>query len=393
MIKRNLLPLLINRAKKYPVITLTGPRQSGKTTLAKIAFPHKPYANLEIPELRQLATDDPNRFLQQYPDGAILDEIQRAPHLTSYIQAIVDIDKKNGLFILTGSQNLNLIDSVNQSLAGRTSILELCPFSLDEISHELKNKSVDEILLTGFYPRIYDQKINPTVALRDYMRTYVERDIRQMENIRNINLFEKFVKLCAGRVGQILNRSNLANEVGVSSTTIEEWLSLLRASYIVFFLPPHFKNYNKRLIKSPKLYFYDVGLASYLLEIETTKQLSRDPMRGALFENLIVAEVLKHKLNSGNEPRFGYFRDNVGNEVDLIMRHEGQMIPWEIKSATTYNSSFLKGLKYFNKISKDPVINSGIVYGGELSQTVSDCDLLPYKLIISKLNSIFNSNQ
>jgi hypothetical protein len=392
MLKRSLLPILKNRAKKYPIVTLTGPRQSGKTTLSQMAFPDKSYVNLENPEVRRIAIEDPNRFLNQYPDGAILDEVQRTPELFSYLQTLVDADKRNGLFILTGSQNFNFIQSVNQSLAGRTSILELVPFSMEEISKQIKNKSIDEILIQGFYPKIYDQNIKPQVLLSDYVKTYIERDIRLIENIRNLNLFEKFIRLCAGRVGQVINKSNLANEVGVSSTTIEEWLSLLRASYIIFYLQPHFRSYNKRIIKSPKLYFYDVGLASYFLEIETPAQMSRDRMRGSLFENLIIGEVLKYRLNQGKDARFGFFRDNVGNEVDLILRHQGKMIPWEIKSAETYHQDFLKGINYFSKISKDPVNHASVIYGGNKEQKIAESDLISYKKLNQKLNKIFEND-
>lgn len=391
MIERELLSVIKNRAKKYPIVTLTGPRQSGKTTLVKKAFPQKPYVNLEIPETRKLATSDPKHFLSQYPKGAIIDEIQRVPDLTSYLQAIVDEKRKNNLFVLTGSQNFRLIESVSQSLAGRTALLELCPFSLSEIKEKIKKLSLDQILLKGFYPRIYDQKIEPAVYLRDYFRTYVERDVRLIENIRNLSLFEKFVRLCAGRVGQIINRSNLANEVGVSSTTIEEWLSLLKASYIIFLLPPHFRNYNKRIIKSPKLYFYDVGLASYLLEIESARQLAHDPRRGALFENLVISEVLKYQLNRGNEIRFGYFRDSTGNEIDLIIRVQGELIAWEIKSAATYSSDFMKGLDYFKKIAKDPIQKTQIIYGGNQEHTVGSHQIISYKKMNPWLVSFFKN--
>ncbi len=380
---------LKSRAEKNPIVRITGPRQSGKTTLVKLAFPDKTYVNLENLEIRRLAEEDPIRFLEQYPDGAILDEIQRVPDLPSYLQTIVDEDKRNGLFILTGSQNFSLIASITQSLAGRTSILELLPFSMSEIPDIVDETSIDDMIIHGFYPRIHDQGLDSRIALRDYVKTYIERDVRMLENIRNLNLFEKFVRLCAGRVGQVLNCSNLANEVGVSSTTIDEWLSVLRASYIIFFLQPHFRNYNKRIIKSPKLYFYDVGLASYLLEIETSSQMARDRMRGALFENLIIAEVIKHRFNHGVDFRSGYFRDNTGNEVDLILRHDGVMIPWEIKSASTFSTDFLKGVTYFQKISTDPIHHAAIIYGGTISQCIHDYQLIPFKKMADHLSDIY----
>ena len=305
MIKRHVEQKLLKFLKQYPVLMLTGPRQSGKTTLCKMALPDKPYVSLESPDNREYALSDPKGFLS--------DEAQHAPELFSYIQGIVDEKKKNGMFVLTGSQNFQLLNKVNQSLAGRTAILKLLPFSIREINPIIKKMSLNEVLLSGFYPRIYDEKLEPQHALSFYFETYVERDVRSLLNVKDLSSFQKFVRLCAGRVGQLLNLSSLGNEAGVSHTTAREWLSLLEASYIVFLLPPHYKNYNKRITKAPKLYFCDVGLASHLLGIETVKQMQRDPLRGSLFENLVVIEFLKKQYEEASRANLSYFRDSNQN--------------------------------------------------------------------------------
>ena len=306
--KRTIESIISNLASNYPVVTITGPRQSGKTTLCRKVFRHKPYANLESPDIRQFAIDDPRGFLAQFPDGAILDEIQRAPDLTAYIQPMVDEDQRNGLFILTGSQQFEVSNTINQSLAGRTGLVKLLPFSLDEIQSAIDPPQVNDLLYHGFYPRIWDKQLNPTQVLGDYYETYVERDLRQLVAIKDLNLFQRFVRLCAGRVGQLLNTSNLANDAGISHTTAGNWLSLLEASYVIFLLQPFFANISKRLVKSPKLYFYDVGLASYLLDIENTEQISRDPLRGSLFENMVIAEALKYRFNQGKKSNLYFYR-------------------------------------------------------------------------------------
>jgi predicted AAA+ superfamily ATPase len=284
---------------KYPVLTITGPRQAGKTTLCRDAFPDLAYVNLESPDRREFASGDPRGFLREVADGAILDEIQRAPELVSYIQEHVDEKRRNGLFVLTGSQQFRVTEAISQSLAGRTAILRLLPFTIAEAAALRTDLDADGMLYTGFYPRIYDQTLDPTQALGDYFETYVERDVRQISEIRNLSGFRTFVKLCAGRVGQLLNLQGLGNDAGVSHTTAREWISVLEASYVVFLLPPLHANVSKRLIKASKLYFYDVGLAAYLLGIENEKQIFAHPLKGALFENLIVMEALKHRYNQG----------------------------------------------------------------------------------------------
>lgn len=377
MIKRTLEPILKTLAAQYPVVTITGPRQSGKTTLCRHAFPEKKYVNMESPDTRQFATDDPRGFLAAYPDGAILDEIQRAPHLLSYIQAIVDERQIPGMFILTGSQQFEVLNTINQSLAGRTALLKLLPLSISELKDNHPATSIDRLLLTGFYPRIYDRNLNPTQAMGDYFETYVERDIRQLINIKDLALFEKFVKLCAGRIGQILNLQSLANDVGISHTTARTWITLLEASYIIFILHPWFRNFSKRLVKSPKLYFYDVGLASYLLGLESELHVSRDPLRGSLFENLAVIEALKFRFNQGKKSNLHFYRDSKGNEVDLLIEVGPDIFPVEIKMGATIVPDYFKGIRNFAQAVPELPWGSGLIYGGNEVQTRSGVRVYP----------------
>ncbi len=334
-------------AGKYPVVTLSGPRQSGKTTLCRMIFGDMPYANLENPETREFARSDANGFLSAFPNGAVIDEFQRVPDLASYIQVRVDEPSFNGVFILTGSQNLTVRNTVSQSLAGRTALLTLLPFSFSEIASSLENRSLDEIVFQGFYPRILDEQLDPTQALADYVGTYVERDLRQLSLVKDLALFQKFLGLCAGRVGQLLNLQGLGNDVGISQPTAREWISLLEASYVAFRLPPFFRNVSKRLIKSPKLYFYDVGLAAYLMGISSADQLASHPLRGMLFENLIVVEIMKFFLNRGGQPDLLFYRDSNLCEVDVVIPQAQHYIPVEIKSAATVTQDFFKGLSGF----------------------------------------------
>ena len=375
MIVRNIAPLLQQLASQYPVITLTGPRQSGKTTLAKSLFPDKPYVTLENPDTRRFATDDPRGFLSNYAHGAILDEIQRAPELPSYIQGIVDANAQPGQFILTGSQQFELMTQVTQSLAGRTAVLRLLPFTLAEVQR-LKGKGLlpdlAQTMLSGFYPRIHDQNLNPSQALGDYFSTYVERDLRQLSAVHDLQRFERFVRLCAGRTGQLLNLDSLGNDAGVSHATARGWIDLLQTSYIVHLLPPWFTNSGKRLIKSPKLYFYDVGLACWLLGLRTPEQVSRDPLWGSLFENFIIMEALKDRLNAGESSEMYFYRDSEGNEVDLLLPTGGKLHAIEIKAGATVNPDYFKGLKTFTAHHPQAVAGGGVVYGGTQSQNRSD---------------------
>lgn len=389
MIKRHVEQKLLKFLKQYPVLMLTGPRQSGKTTLCKMALPDKPYVSLESPDNREYALSDPKGFLSEYPKGVIIDEAQHAPELFSYIQGIVDEKKKNGMFVLTGSQNFQLLNKVNQSLAGRTAILKLLPFSIREIKPIIKKMSLNEVLLSGFYPRIYDEKLEPQHALSFYFETYVERDVRSLLNVKDLSSFQKFVRLCAGRVGQLLNLSSLGNEAGVSHTTAREWLSLLEASYIVFLLPPHYKNYNKRITKAPKLYFYDVGLASHLLGIETVKQMQRDPLRGSLFENLVVIEFLKKQYEEASRANLSFFRDSNQNEVDLILPSGNALWAVEIKSGQTIASDFFKGLNYFKGVNKEDHLKNFVVYGGDQTQKRTSAQVVPW----NELDTLFSAKK
>jgi len=377
MIDRAMEPVLKELAAKYPVVTVTGPRQSGKTTLCRKVFPKMPYANLERPDTRDFATTDPRGFLGGYPDGVILDEIQRAPHLLSYIQVRVDERDASGQFILTGSQQLEVINTVSQSLAGRTALLKLLPFTMGELGWSRLPLSLDGLLLTGFYPRIYDKQLDPTQALGDYFATYVERDMRQLASVKDLSVFEKFVRLCAGRIGQILNLQSLGNDAGVSHATARAWLSLLEASYILFVLPPWYRNISKRLIKSPKIYFYDVGLASYLLGLENERHVSRDPLRGNLFENLVIMEALKYRYNRGRKSNMCFYRDAKGNEVDMIIEFGSDLFPVEIKAGETITPDYFKGLMQFRRVVPDLPWGAGLIYGGLERQIRSDTRIYP----------------
>lgn len=365
-------PILKSLAGQYPVVTVTGPRQSGKTTLCRTAFPDKPYVNLESPDVREFARSDPRSFLASYPTGAILDEIQRVPQILSYLQPMVDERNVPGLFILTGSQQFEVMTTITQSLAGRTALLKLLPLSMEELGGGGFQLNVDRLLLNGFYPRIYDAGLSPTQALGDYVGTYVERDIRQLTAVKDLALFEKFVRLCAGRVGQLLNLQSLGNDVGISHTTARSWLTLLEASYVVFLLQPWFSNLSKRQIKAPKLYFYDVGLASYLLGAENELHINRHPLRGNLFENLVVIEALKYRYHRGKRNNLHFWRDAKGNEVDLVIEAGPDVVPVEIKAGATVTDEFFKGLRHFAARLPHPPRTCALVYGGTQRQKRSD---------------------
>lgn len=379
MFERDIEKEIEQLAAGYPVVTVIGPRQSGKTTLVRHAFPYKPYANLESLDSRKLALEDPRSFLDQYPEGAILDEIQRAPELLSYIQLIVDQTEKKGMFILTGSHQLELHQAITQSLAGRCALLTLLPMGLRELIQAGFDLSLDGFLIQGGYPRIYKDQLNPTKASRNYFQTYVERDVRQLINIKDLSQFERFVRIVAGRVGQILNREAIGAEVGVSSHTVNEWISILEASFIVFRLQPYFENFGKRIIKSPKLYFTDTGLAAYLLGIENENQMSRDPLRGHLVENLVLLELMKGRLNQGLDPQLYYYRDVQKNEIDVIFKRGNDLIPIEIKSSKTYNSEFLKSLHFFQNLVTPRAPNGYLIYAGDQEQKIHSIDLINYK--------------
>ena len=364
MIARQMETAIREAAGEYPVIAIVGPRQSGKTTLAKALFAGKPYHSLENPSTHLRAESDPEGFLEGFPDGAVLDEVQREPSLLSYIQGIVDGKNRNGLFVLTGSANLLLMQSVSQSLAGRCAVFTLLPFSLAEAAPLLPSGEPFAAVLSGGYPRLLAARMNRSRFFANYIDTYVERDVRQLLNVKNTLLFSRFLRLLAGRTGSLLDRTSLANDCGISVKTVAEWLSVLQASSICFLLPPWHENRGKRLVKSPKIYFHDTGLACALAGIETAKQLDRDPLRGGLFENLVILEAMKRSLNAGLKPDLYFYRDSNGVEVDLVEQREGNLYPAEIKSAATFHPDFCKALATFASRYPDRCRAPAVVYAG-----------------------------
>ncbi len=380
MIKRNLTKKIEYLSKKYPVISLMGPRQSGKTTLLKYIFKNKPYVSLESPEMLTYAEKDPRGFLSEYPKGAILDEAQRSPHLFSYIQGIVDDINKPGMFILSGSQHFLLLEKITQTLAGRVALLNLLPLSLNELILSGNNiKSVEEVLFKGMYPRLYSSKINPLDFYPSYIQTYVERDVRSITNVTNLNTFQRFLAMCAGRSGQLLNLSSLAIDCGVTHNTIKSWISILEASFIVYLLYPHYKNFNKRLVKMPKLYFVDVGLMCSLLEIKDKNQLQSHPLRGNIFETFLMSELRKQRFNKGLRSNLYFWRDKTGHEIDCIVESGGNLTPIEVKSGKTINSEMFKNIEYWKKISKSTNQDSYLIYGGNNNQKQSGINVLSWK--------------
>jgi len=376
MIKRDMTTELLASAGEYPVVTVFGPRQSGKTTLAQMTFPNKLYYSLEDPDIRMAAETDPRGFLANLPDGSVLDEIQRLPQLLSYIQGIVDRANKKGMFILTGSHQPELHQSVSQTLAGRTAVLNLLPFSLTELRNYRKSWDAFEMIVNGSYPRLHEENLKPGRFFNGYLQTYVERDVRALINLKDLRQFQQFLMLLAGRIGQIINYTSLSNDIGVSATTIKNWISVLKASFIVFELPPFFENIRKRVVKSPKIYFSDVGLAAYLLGIETSDQLYRDPLRGGLYENLIILEILKSRLNRGKPPELFFYRDTHGNEVDLVVRQARMVIPVEIKSAATFTPDFLKGIDHFAAVAGDRCAQGLVLYNGDEQYTLKGTQVM-----------------
>ena len=384
MIKRVLEKELKYTATLFPVVAVLGPRQSGKTTLVKYCFKKYNYISLEDIDNRKFAIKDPRLFLEKYKNkqGLILDEIQNAPDLLSYIQTLVDENKEHGQFILTGSQNFLLNESISQTLAGRVGILTLLPLSINEFKKaKLLPERMEKILFTGCYPRIFDRKVPPRKWYPSYIRTYIERDVRTIKNVSDVTLFQQFMMLCAGRIGQILNLTSLCNDCGITFKTAQSWLSLLEQSYIIFLLRPHHKNFSKRLIKSPKLYFYDTGLASYILGVKNEKELMSHHMRGHLFESFVISEIIKDFYNVDETPRIYFWRDNAGNEVDCIIDRGTDLIPVEIKSGKTINSSFFDGLNYWNALSKQDKSKSFVVYGGDENQKRTNGKVLGWKSI------------
>lgn len=366
MYKRKAEKKIKSLAKVFPVLVITGPRQSGKTTVVKATFKDYDYFSLEDLDIRLFAKEDPRGFLSQNTKGMIIDEAQHVPELFSYIQTIVDKERLMGRFILTGSQNFLLLEKISQSLAGRVGIIQLLPFNLEELKTIKSAKdNVDAWIYKGFYPPVYDRKIDPTDFYPQYIQTYIDRDIRTLKNISDLSVFQRFVKLCSGRIGSILNINSLASDCGITFNTAKAWISLLETSYIIFLLRPHHVNFNKRLIKQPKLYFYDTGLACSLLGMQDLKQLKTHYLKGALFENLIISEYIKSRYNEGLSTNAFFWRDSIGNEVDLLIEEAEYIIPIEIKSGATVNSSFYDGLRYYCKLSEMDPAKSIIFYGGD----------------------------
>jgi len=370
-------------AEQFKAVAVLGPRQSGKTTLVRKVFESKPYVSLENPDMRLFAMDDPKGFISNYPDGAVLDEIQRVPELFSYLQQILDDQTANGFFILTGSNNFLLQESISQSLAGRVAYLFLLPLTISEIGDRESN--INSVLFSGCYPALYNNTTDPARFYANYIRTYVERDVRLFRNITDLYAFEKFLRLCSGQIGQLLNMSSLASEVGVDLKTIGSWIGVLEASFILFRLQPHHMNFNKRIVKMPKLYFYDTGLAAALLGIEKADYLTMHPSRGSLFENMVIVDFLKNRYNRGRLSNLYFWRDNTGNEIDLLIDNGISQIPVEIKSGQTLSEESLRGLRFWSKLTG---IEEGyLIYGGgEIQKRSNGITAVP----INSLNIIYN---
>lgn len=381
MIKRNLETQLIQAAEKFPVVTLTGPRQSGKSTLCRACFPEHAYVNLESPDVRAFAQQDPRRFLADYPQGAILDEIQRCPELPSYLQGMIDADPVCGRWILTGSQNLAMLSTVSQSLAGRTAVLNLLPLVYQEVCRfPSPPENLDGLLLAGGYPRIYDQNIAPDQWLGAYMATYIERDVRMISNVGDLAVFQRFVELCAGRTGQLLNLSALAADAGIAQPTAKAWMSILEASYIVLRLPAFSRNLGKRLVKMPKLYFYDTGLACWLLGIRRPEHLRHHPLRGALVETWVVTEIIKHRANQWQRGGVCFYRDRHGTEADIVVELGDKFILAEIKAGQTVTSDMASGIrKVKTQLEQFLPTETVIIYGGQTAQSRGDIKIIPWQ--------------
>lgn len=366
MIARDVEEAFRGLLRGFPVVTLTGPRQSGKTTLARAIFAGRPYISLEDPDVRRMALEDPRAFLAGLPDGAVLDEVQRTPELLSYLQARVDADGRMGLFLLTGSQQFGLMSGITQSLAGRSAFIELLPFSLNELGRAgIRPPSLDEMLLAGGYPPLYDRSLLPKAWFPAYVTAYVERDVRQILKVQDLEVFQRFVRLCAGRSGQILNLASLATDCGITHNTAKAWISVLEASYVLFLLRPHHENFSKRLIKSPKLYFYDTGLLCWLLGIQNSGQLASHPLRGSIFETFVVSELVKSRLNRGERAAFSFWRDSNGNEIDVVADVGTGMMPIEIKAGQTINWDFFAGLERWTALAGERAVSPALIYGGE----------------------------
>ena len=376
-IPRRLEAVIQEAAQYFSVISVTGPRQSGKSTLLKHLFPDLPKYSMKDLHVRAFAEQDPVAFLHQHKEGMFIDEVQKVPVLLDYIQGIVD-DDPSCRFVLTGSSNLELLQGLTESLPGRAGVYELLPMSMDETSEQIAGKSTNQLLFDGLYPAICAHKNVAHLFYPSYVKTYLEKDVRDLLHIKDQMQFLKFMKLCAARIGSLFNASEVAMELGVDSKTVTHWLSVLQASYLVTLLPPYFENITKRVVKTSKLYFNDPGLACYLLDIETPKQLALDKMRGAIFENLVVMDCLKHRFNQGKEGNVFFYRDSNGQEVDILVKEEGQLTAIEVKSSMTYQADFAKSLKRLQEWTSTPIVRRAVVYGGDFENTAGDIWLLRY---------------
>ena len=376
-IPRRLESVILEAAQYFSVISVTGPRQSGKSTMLKHLFPDLPQYSMKDLHVRAFAEQDPVAFLNQHKEGMFIDEVQKVPALLDYIQGIVDGEPERR-FVLTGSSNLELLQGLTESLPGRAGVYELMPMSMDETKEQIHEKEINQVLYDGFYPAICAKKNIAKLFYPSYVKTYLEKDVRDLLRIKDQMQFLKFMKLCAARVGSVFNASEVGMEVGVDSKTISHWLSVLQASYLVTLLPPYYENITKRVVKSPKLYFNDPGLACYLLDIETPRQLELDKMRGAIFENMIVMECLKHRFNQGKEGNVYFYRDSNGQEVDILLKEEGQLTAIEVKSSMTYHPDFAKSLQRLPEWTNTPIKRRAVVYGGDFENTAGDIWLLKY---------------
>jgi predicted AAA+ superfamily ATPase len=382
MLNRTAFSTALRLAQGFPVLAITGPRQSGKTTMARTLFAGKPYVTLEDPEERSFADTDPRGFLSRFPHGAILDEVQRCPDLFSYLQGVLDKRKRMGEFILTGSQQFGLMSNIAQSLAGRAGLLQLLPFSLAELKEgDLLPATLDEAMLQGSYPPLYDRPVAPGDWFPNYVATYLERDVRQLLAVRDLSLFQRFLKMCAARSGQLLNLSAMGADCGISHVTAREWLTVLEASYIVYLLRPHHRNFGKRLVKMPKLYFLDSGLMAYFLGIRDADTLATHASRGALFETLVVSEWVKRQFNAGQVAELYFWRDSAGHEVDLLVPHGNQFMPVEIKSGSTFSSDWTEALRKLSALFGNAALPPGIVYGGEGQYERNGCQVAGWRAL------------
>ncbi len=377
MLQRQSEQLLRQLQRSFPVIAVTGPRQSGKTTLCRSFFDKKTYVSFENPDVLERVTDDPRGFLKSHVKGAIFDEVQRCPGILSYLQQVVDEDPVPGRFILTGSQQFDLMSGITQTLAGRVGTLELLPFSYNEWNVDAAENDLDSVMFQGLYPPVHDRGLDPLLWYPNYTRTYIERDVRKLTNVQNLAAFQRFVRLCAGRIGNLVNYSDLASDCGITHNTAKSWMAVLQASYLVFLLQPHHKNFNKRIIKTPKLYFYDTGLACWLLSIQSAEQLNSHAMRGHLFESWIISELVKKRFNRGLPANLYFWQDRAKIEVDVI-REDALLHPIEIKSGSTFRTEFLKGLNRWLSLAGDSSGTPCLIYGGTDSFTHKNTRVLPW---------------